>query len=100
VSVILLDTSSPENDLWHQTLTDYLYGGDSRYRLCQEVVLGMGGLKMRRGSHAQLRDGGADRGSGTPAVLASGQLPFAGSPAAACLRSGLQALRQPNAGLV
>jgi len=46
VPVILLDTSSPENDPWDQTLTDYLYGGDSRYRLCQEVVLGMGGLKM------------------------------------------------------
>ena len=46
VPVILLDTSSPENDPWDQTLTDCLYGGDSRYRLCQEVVLGMGGLKM------------------------------------------------------
>ena len=30
------------------TLTDALYGGDSDYRLCQEVVLGMGGAAMLR----------------------------------------------------
>jgi starch phosphorylase len=48
VPVYLLDTKLPENDPYDQTLTDKLYGGDGRYRLCQEVVLGMGGAAMLR----------------------------------------------------
>ncbi|HKO16249.1 MAG TPA: alpha-glucan family phosphorylase [Gemmatimonadaceae bacterium] len=48
VPVYLLDTALPENTPWDQTLTDYLYGGDSHYRLCQEVVLGMGGASVLR----------------------------------------------------
>jgi starch phosphorylase len=48
VPVYLLDTALPENDAWHQTLTDHLYGGDERYRLCQEAVLGLGGVAMLR----------------------------------------------------
>lgn len=46
VPVYLLDTRLPENDPYDQTLTDTLYGGDNRYRLCQEVVLGIGGAAM------------------------------------------------------
>jgi starch phosphorylase len=48
VPVFLLDTASPENSPYDATLTDTLYGGDSHYRLCQEVVLGMGGAAMLR----------------------------------------------------
>jgi starch phosphorylase len=48
VPVFLLDTDLPENSEWDRSLTDYLYGGDERYRLCQEVILGMGGLRMLR----------------------------------------------------
>ncbi len=46
VPVYLLDTNLPENDEWDRGLTDYLYGGDAHYRLCQEVVLGMGGASL------------------------------------------------------
>jgi starch phosphorylase len=48
VPVYFLDTSLEGNSDWDRTLTDHLYGGDSRYRLCQEVVLGIGGLAMLR----------------------------------------------------
>ena len=48
VPVYLLDTSLPSNDEYDQALTDSLYGGDARYRLCQEVVLGIGGIAMLR----------------------------------------------------
>jgi glycogen phosphorylase len=48
VQVYFLDTSLPENSLWDQTLTDNLYGGDDVYRLCQEIVLGMGGIAVLR----------------------------------------------------
>jgi glycogen phosphorylase len=46
VPVFLLDTQLPENSEWDQTLTDTLYGGDEHYRLCQEIVLGMGGAGL------------------------------------------------------
>jgi len=48
VPVYFLDTDLPENSEWDRKLTSVLYGGDSRYRLCQEVVLGMGGIRMLR----------------------------------------------------
>lgn len=46
VPVYFLDTAVPENEAWDQTLTDYLYGGDSYYRFCQEAVLGLGGMAL------------------------------------------------------
>ena len=46
IPVVLLDTNLDENDEWDRTLTDVLYGGDQRYRLAQEMVLGMGGAAM------------------------------------------------------
>jgi len=46
VSLYLLDTALPENAPEHQGLTDHLYGGDLRYRLAQEAVLGIGGTRM------------------------------------------------------
>jgi glycogen phosphorylase len=48
VPVFLLDTDVPENDPFDRTLTDSLYGGDERYRLCQEVILGVGGVRLLR----------------------------------------------------
>jgi starch phosphorylase len=46
VPVFLLDTNLPENGEFDRTLTDTLYGGDEHYRLCQEIVLGMGGAGL------------------------------------------------------
>jgi starch phosphorylase len=48
VPVFLLDTALPENSPYDRTLTDRLYGGDERYRLCQEMVLGIGGIEILR----------------------------------------------------
>jgi starch phosphorylase len=48
VPVYLLDTDLPENTEWDRTLTDTLYGGDQHYRICQEVLLGMGGVELLR----------------------------------------------------
>jgi starch phosphorylase len=48
VPVYFLDTDIAENCEWDRTLTHFLYGGDSRYRLCQEVVLGIGGVRILR----------------------------------------------------
>jgi len=46
VPIIFLDTDLPENSDYDRTITDHLYGNDRRYRLCQEIVLGIGGVKM------------------------------------------------------
>jgi starch phosphorylase len=48
VPVYLLDSDLPENAAQDRTLTHCLYGGDSRYRLCQEALLGIGGVRMLR----------------------------------------------------
>ncbi|MCG8399718.1 hypothetical protein LWS67_24840, partial [Bacillus atrophaeus] len=46
VPVILLDTDVAENAPEDRELTHYLYGGDSRYRLKQELLLRMGGIRL------------------------------------------------------
>jgi len=44
--ILYLDTSAEENDERDRGITDTLYGGDRRYRLKQEIVLGLGGCRM------------------------------------------------------
>lgn len=46
VPVYILDTNIFENSTADRGITSYLYGGDSRYRLSQEIVLGIGGVRM------------------------------------------------------
>jgi glycogen phosphorylase len=46
VPVYLLDTAFDENLPRDRTLTERIYGGDRRYRLCQEVILGVGGTRL------------------------------------------------------
>jgi starch phosphorylase len=46
IPVLFLDTDVPENTPEDRGITDYLYGGDHTYRIKQEVVLGMGGVRM------------------------------------------------------
>ena len=48
VPVFLLDTDLPENTDDDRALTDHLYGGDRRYRLKQEAILGIGGVRLLR----------------------------------------------------
>ncbi|ADW67382.1 alpha-glucan family phosphorylase [Granulicella tundricola] len=46
IPVFLLDTDVEGNDPFDRRLTDHLYGGDTYYRLCQETVLGLGGVTL------------------------------------------------------
>ena len=48
IPVYFLDTDLPDNTPADRAITDELYGGGEEYRLCQEVVLGIGGLRMLR----------------------------------------------------
>jgi starch phosphorylase len=55
VPVYFLDTKLPENSEWERTLTDSLYGGDENYRLHQEAVLGIAGVRLLRAmSHGRI----------------------------------------------
>lgn len=44
--VLLLDTNLNENHPEDREITHYLYGGDEAYRLKQEIVLGIGGVRL------------------------------------------------------
>lgn len=46
VPIIFLDTDFPENASQDREITHHLYGGDTAYRLKQEIVLGIGGTRM------------------------------------------------------
>ena len=46
IPVLLLDTDAAENSPEDRRLTHRLYGGDETYRLKQEAVLGIGGVRM------------------------------------------------------
>ncbi len=48
VPIFFLDTDLPENTPEDRQITHFLYGGDDRYRLKQEMILGIGGVLMLR----------------------------------------------------
>jgi starch phosphorylase len=48
VPVYFLDTDLPDNSEKDRTITHFLYGGDQQYRLLQEAILGIGGVRMLR----------------------------------------------------
>lgn len=46
VSLLLMDTDVEENEPWDRELSARLYGGDQETRIRQEMVLGIGGVRM------------------------------------------------------
>ena len=48
VPVYLLDTNRPENEAHYRDLTLRVYGGDSSTRIMQEILLGVGGVRVLR----------------------------------------------------
>ncbi len=48
VSLYLLDTDMPDNAPGDRALSARLYGGDQELRLCQEILLGIGGVRALR----------------------------------------------------
>ena len=47
-ALYLLDTNLRENFEWARSITSQLYGGDREMRIRQEIVLGVGGVRMLR----------------------------------------------------
>ncbi|HXK58324.1 MAG TPA: alpha-glucan family phosphorylase [Acidobacteriota bacterium] len=48
VPIYLMDTNIEENEPWDRDLSARLYGGDQQVRLHQEIILGMGGVRVLR----------------------------------------------------
>jgi len=48
VPVYLLDTNLPSNEQLYRDLTCRVYGGDSTTRIMQEILLGIGGVRLLR----------------------------------------------------
>lgn len=48
VKVYLLDTNLPQNDDRSREITAHVYGGDQTTRIAQEIVLGIGGVRLLR----------------------------------------------------
>lgn len=48
VPIYFLDTDLEENAPEDRNITSHLYGGDNKYRLHQELILGIAGLRMLR----------------------------------------------------
>jgi starch phosphorylase len=46
VHILFLDTDLKENILKDRKISYFLYGGDAKYRLKQEIVLGIGGVRI------------------------------------------------------
>jgi starch phosphorylase len=44
--LFLMDTDVPENDPWDRELSARLYSGDSEMRIRQEIMLGIGGVRL------------------------------------------------------
>ena len=49
VPLYLLDTNIEPNNQYDQDICDRLYGGDIDVRIHQEIMLGIGGVKMLQG---------------------------------------------------
>ncbi|KAF0191460.1 MAG: starch phosphorylase [Gammaproteobacteria bacterium] len=54
--VILLDTDIEQNSDEDRRITQTLYGGDNAYRLRQEIVLGIGGVRMLQALGFEVRE--------------------------------------------
>ena len=48
IPILFLDSDLDQNSSDDRTLTHYLYGGDETYRLKQEIILGIGGIRLLR----------------------------------------------------
>ncbi len=93
VPIYLLDTDIDGNSGWDRGLTDHLYGGDTNYRLQQEIVLGMGGVRMANalGKHVNVYH--MNEGHAALLTLALLESQLGGGPLGAATDTDLQVVR-------
>jgi starch phosphorylase len=95
VPVYLLDTDLPENDPWDRGLTSNLYGGDARYRLGQEIVLGVGGVAVLRAlGHSAIQTFHMNEGHSGLLSLALLEERLRGRPPSSATADDMEAVRR------
>ena len=93
VPIYLLDTDLEENSGWDRGLTDHLYGGDTNYRLQQEIVLGMGGVRMANALGLHVNVYHMNEGHAALLTLALLESQVGGGPLGAATESDLAIVR-------
>jgi starch phosphorylase len=94
VPIYLLDTDIEGNSGWDRGLTDHLYGGDTNYRLQQEIVLGMGGVRMANALGLRINVYHMNEGHAALLTLALIENQLGGGPLGVPTESDLALVRQ------
>ncbi len=94
VPIYLLDTDLDENSGLDRGLTDHLYGGDTNYRLQQEIVLGMGGARMAKALGLTANVYHMNEGHAALLTLALLEEQMAGGPEGDATRADIEQVRR------
>jgi glycogen phosphorylase len=94
VPIYLLDTDIEENSGWDRGLTDHLYGGDTNYRLQQEIVLGMGGVRMANALGYRVNVYHMNEGHAALLTLALLERQLGGGPLGAATEADIEQVRK------
>ncbi len=94
VPIYLLDTDLDGNSGWDRGLTDHLYGGDENYRLQQEIVLGMGGVRMANAMGLQVNVYHMNEGHAALLTLALLEAQLGGGPLGAATEADIEQVRR------
>ena len=94
VPIYLLDTDLEGNSGWDRGLTDHLYGGDTNYRLQQEIVLGMGGVRMAHALDLHVNVYHMNEGHAALLTLALLESQLGGGPEGAATETDIAAVRR------
>ena len=93
VPIYLLDTDLDGNSGWDRGLTDHLYGGDTNYRLQQEIVLGMGGVRMANALGLHVNVYHMNEGHAALLTLALLESQLGGGPLGAATEADIEQVR-------
>jgi starch phosphorylase len=94
VPIYMLDTDLDGNSGWDRGLTDHLYGGDTNYRLQQEIVLGMGGIRMANALGLHINVYHMNEGHAALLTLALLESQLGGGPLNGATETDLEAVRR------
>jgi len=94
VPIYLLDTDLEGNSGWDRGLTDHLYGGDTNYRLQQEIVLGMGGARMAHALGYRINVYHMNEGHAALLTLALLERQLGGGPLGAATETDIEQVRK------
>lgn len=92
--IYLLDTDLDGNSGWDRGLTDHLYGGDTNYRLQQEIVLGMGGSRMAHALGHRVNVYHMNEGHAALLTLALLERQLGGGPLGAATEADIEQVRK------